>query len=424
MQTYESPRGRRLEVVSGDAGAIERRGTQIHNLGVHMVTSADLLRSMEDGTSEMSGEAIEKLKEVVGTVHEELRLAGLRYTPSGTALTVYARKLSAVQGEMMTTVAYCESAWEQYEEARARVRYRKDDLRDARRRLERSGPDESERIQAQLSVNRAQSLALLAQASEDAAHQDFIQHATKFDSEYDDWSAAFETAANALEDATTGGVSDRVGDHFNKALDITLVVLGYAGIVMAVLTIFIGGPIVAAMAAVLTLVNLVVTVAAYWRGRVGGFELALAIVAVIPFGSMGKLAGGKAGVVSFIDDMFGGLATAAGREAIFHSVKNFGRVYSTTYALTAGKRFLSFESAMRGSFTADDIGARILGYGFAGEMEALKDLGTWGSVGRGFLGVANVVDFQWTLLEPVVDIGKYFRNTRKVDTWAEQFGED
>ena len=62
----QSPKGRWIEYVEGDAGSIVERGERIEQLGQSMIASADTLEQVKDGADGQRGLAVEKLREVVG----------------------------------------------------------------------------------------------------------------------------------------------------------------------------------------------------------------------------------------------------------------------------------------------------------------------------------------------------------------------
>ena len=130
--------------------------------------------------------------------------------------------------------------------------------------------------------------------------------AKRFDNDYDHWEAAFDAAAGDIDDTLAGKIEDSFWDDLDGFVAGLVKVLQVAGMILAVAALIIGGPIVAAIAAVVAVLTLVLTIYQYVRNDAGKLDLALAIVGVIPFGSVGKLAQGKAGVMPFVADIAGG----------------------------------------------------------------------------------------------------------------------
>ena len=132
-----------------------------------------------------------------------------------------------------------------------------------------------------------------------------------FDADYDTWEDAFERAADRVGEVLDGKIEDGFWDKVDGFVAGALEVFKWVGLALAVAGILIGGPIIGALAAIVAITTLVLTVYQKARGDTGWKEVIIAAIGVIPFGSLGKL--GKA---SFFDDMFGGLLTGAGRSKI------------------------------------------------------------------------------------------------------------
>lgn len=422
-----SPKGRSIEVVTGNPGDIDARGAAIKALGQHMLTSADTLEGLATGADCQAGESIEKLRESVGEVYLELRLAGKRYKPSGEALIAYARALDDVKTRMNVTVPGCVSAWNIYQTKQAASAQKDQTAHSVRNRLELDylGPDFlNNRDQLEAAAEAAEAAAGAAAAVASEAHNDFISLANTFDGQYDDWSVAFDTAASALEDATDGGVSDGPGDYFNRALDIALVVLQYAGMVLAVLAFVVGGPILVALAAIVAIVTLVVTIVAMARKRADGVDLAFAIIGVIPFGSLAKFGGGfKAGALGMLDDMVGGLGTAAGRGAFKTAVVNFKSTFETARVFGQGWAGAG-GTALRGSSTMDDLAARIGGFADARELAA-AGTNDWSIAGQVFGHWGWMVNTPISIVHSsslaISDLIGGVRDGLSIDGWERQF---
>ncbi|MBM7505722.1 hypothetical protein ACFPER_01300 [Agromyces aurantiacus] len=407
-----SPAGHEISVVTGNASSIKARGREVEELGDQMVGAAGVLRAIADGGVPQHGLSIEKIKEVIGEIDEELKLAGQRYRPSGSALVGYADALAEVQEQMRLIVPRCREAWDDYLAAQAAFQRLDDPL---------SGPvvptagvdggpsPEQEAHEREVTLARGRA---------DDAYDDFVAEARAFDTQYETWEQAFETAADGLREATDGGISDGFWDDVDGVVAGVLVVLQWAGIVLAVLAFVIGGPIIAALGAIVAVTTLLLTIYQKSRGDAGWLELGVAIVGVIPFGSIAKFAGGfKPGMTGFLDDMVGGLGTAAGRSTISNAITRFPDVYATSRVFQASP-FTSFTAAMRGGHSTADMAARLMGIGFGDESERLLSSG-WGAAGH-VLG-----HYGWVVNSPVAAgmgiadaIGDLF--TDDVETWEAQ----
>ncbi|WP_143143757.1 hypothetical protein [Agrococcus sp. Marseille-P2731] len=284
-----SPKGRPIITVEGDPAAIKLRGTEIEELGTMMTNSATILKGLADGTDGLEGKAADKLREGVGDVHGTLKEAGELYTPTGPVVHAYGVALEADQPAINGHVANCETLWQTYLSLPGSVEARGT-----------GGWGEPE----------ADSPEAEAQAAEDEAKQQaydaWLTEATRFDTDYDSWETAFETAANDVGDALAGKIEDSFWDDLDGFVAGALKVLAVVGLVLAVVGLVIGGPILAALAAIVAVATLALTIYQYCRGDASKLDLALAIVGVIPFGSLGKLAQGKQGAISFLGDIAGG----------------------------------------------------------------------------------------------------------------------
>ncbi len=294
----QSPRGRSLEYVEGDPSTIRSRGTQITELGDMMLSSATVLKSIADGASGQRGLAIEKIEEVVGSVHEELKKAGEMYKPTGPVVLAYGVALGDVQPNIKGHVDECESLWSTY--------------------LGLPGNLEGAFLSPPLVVPAAGSpeeAAATAAAADDAAkkqaYENWEAEARLFDADYDTWETAFETAANQVGDILDGKIKDGFWDKVDGFVAGALEVLKWVGLALAIAALVIGGPIIAAAAAIVAVVVLAAALYQKSRGDAGWKEVALAAIGVIPFGSLGKL-----GTAKFADDALGGLLTGAGRSVI------------------------------------------------------------------------------------------------------------
>ncbi|RAZ33085.1 hypothetical protein [Microbacterium arborescens] len=369
-----SPRGREISVVTGDAAAVVRRGGEIEDLGAQMIGAAGVLEAIADGADGQRGLSIEKIREVVGEIHEELRLAGERYEPTGAAVREYGESLSDVQQSMRPIVERCQAAWDAY--VRAQQNY--DETAGSAPLFPSPTPDDPGPSAAELAHERDVAQALTAQTN---AHAEFVAEAETYDSAYDTWESAFELAASRIGTATSGGIQDSGWDDFDGFVEGALVVLQWVGIALAVAAFVIGGPIIAALGAIVALVTLGLTLYKAGRGNSDPFEIAVAVIGVIPFGSLAKFAGGaRSGFTAVGSDLIGGLGTTAGRTDFALAFSRFGDTFSTARTFGAGG-WTSFTTAMRGSSAMDDVAARLMGHGFAANANDALSTGGWGVVG-------------------------------------------
>jgi hypothetical protein len=310
--------GHAIEELEGNPSEIWSRGDQIETLGEKMVKAADTLERIKDGSDGSNGKSMEQVREAVGDMTDDLRKAGTTYAGVGPVLKRYASVIGAVaptyndlQGDIKKLVADAEDAWAAYQSADAAVPTTggmvpvpdKDD------------PDYESKARA-------------ASAKEDH----FWSLADQFDGYYETWEDAFNRAADEIDGFVDDGIHDGFWDDVDGFVSAALKVLSWVGLVVGILAIIIGGPILGAIAAVVGLVILALTIYQKIRGDASWGDLALAVVAVLPLGKLVSIAraGGKLGpLAKFAEEGTGGLSklvTKAGRadSKIVTQVKDIG----------------------------------------------------------------------------------------------------
>ena len=282
MSTMEnSPRGRRIDTLDGDAGTIIRRGDRIASIGRQMVQSADVLEDLAGGEDGQRGKAIDKVREIVGDTYVELRRAGNMYAPTGPVLADYGRAVASVQPLLAAAVGNCERAWTTYDAAPG---YR------GGRPWTAADPDAEDELGEQ-------------DDRKDDLYDDWRAEAGVFDRHYDTWEDAFDHAANSVGDVLDGAIKDGFWDNVDGVLAVVLEVLGWVGLIVAIAGIIIGGPIFALIGAVIGVVTLLLTAYQVLRSDAGMDKLIIALIAVIPFGKVGSLFQGKPGLLAFGGEM-------------------------------------------------------------------------------------------------------------------------
>lgn len=315
-----SPQGRVIENLQGEAADIRARGTEISELGGQMISSADTLERIAADAAGMKGEAAEKLQEIVGESFKDLRKAGNMYKPFGPVLISYADAVEDCKPRIAHQVTECERTHLAYASAPG---YANGD----RPSWDRTQGDDEEQ------VSRRE-----AEDDEDAQKQSlWTDHAAAlaaFDREVDTWEAAFDAAVEGIDGAFDEGIKDGFWDNVDGFVSGLLTVLQFAGMFLAVAAILIGGPIIAALAAVVAVATLVLTTYQMIRGDAGWGEMALAIVGVIPFGSAGKLFQGKAGWAAVAGDAFPAFRPSTWSRA----TNQLGLIRSASYSAGGGAR--------------------------------------------------------------------------------------
>ncbi|SBS73671.1 hypothetical protein [uncultured Microbacterium sp.] len=273
-----SPGGRRIEELEGEAATIIRRGRRIESIGRQMIQSADVLEDLVDG-DDQRGKAIDKIREIVGDTYVELRRAGRMYEPTGPVLIDYGQAVGEVQPLIRIAVSACEQAWVDYAAAPSHPTALLDMVPD----LAESRREDNER--------------------KDELYDDWVLEARAFDRHYDTWEDAFDAAVTGIGEVLEGAIEDSFWDDLDGVVAVVLEVLGWVSLVIAIAGIIIGGPIFALIGAVLGVVTLLLTAYQVLRQDAGADKLIIAIIGVIPFGKVGKLFQGRAGMLAFGGEM-------------------------------------------------------------------------------------------------------------------------
>ncbi|GAA1983754.1 hypothetical protein [Microbacterium pumilum] len=392
MATHNSPKGRPVEVVLGNAGDIEDRGQQIINLGAAMTDASSLLNRLVDNGADMEGSAVDTLREKAGDVNKALADAAGMYVGMGPYIRDYGSALASVKSLMASSVPEANSLWATYQ---AKV----SDWEDARA-LPTPEPAEDGSV--------PDDPADEAQGDKDAAYALWKNAGDTYDEHYDRWEDAFDAAVDGIRTADDDWIKDSWKDNLDGFIDFALDVLAVAGLVLAVLALVVGGPIVALLALTVGVLTLVGTLWQYSRGDASLLDVGLAVLGVIPFGAFGEFASGgfKSGMRAWAGFSQGGLSLG----------DDFAR-----WGLAAGSRSPGqWVGAMRGlgpeaGFVANSF-PEIVSAVMSGQdplmWEVIGQLGTtgeqalyaMGAVGSHYNTIVTAVDGVTGLVDRVADL--------------------
>ncbi len=367
LQTHK---GRSVEVLEGNAQGIIDRGGEIEDLGEQMIGAADILREVGNGASEEQGRSIERIRSEVGDAHEELRKAGDRYKPTGTVMKTYGQKLADVQAAMRTIVQDAVDAKTTLDQKRSAAATAASTAQDA--------PDADPADAAAVQRNQQlQEAAATAQNAVGTAEDALTAQYDLFDSQYDVWDDAYEAALRGINDATEGNVSDDWSDNIAGIVEVVLEVLTWAGVVLAIAALIIGGPFIALIAAIVGVIALIGTIFLYAKGRRGLGDVIWAVVGVLPFGKLGKLfQSGKrlTGLKEFVAGPYLEIATPLRRMTALKGLTNpanlragggLGQRAASGLASRLGRDFSYFQGAGPRNILNRIIGGSSRGYSLA-----------------------------------------------------------
>lgn len=270
-----SPKGRVIEYVDGSPDGIIERGDKIKTLGGKMLDSADILEAISTGALEYGGQqgkAIDKLRDTIDDSYTTLRKAGELYQPVGPVIGDYGRELQSVQPLIRSAVDDCEDLWVAYQNEPGD----KDGslVPEADGGFLGIGGHDADSPEAQKEADK--NLAALQ------AYNDWHQRAEDFDTHYDTWEDAFDTAVDGISDEMAGAIEDSFWSTLTDWLEIAALVVGIAALI-------IGGPIAAAVALAVGAALLIATIVSYTKGERGKWDIALAAVSILPLGKLSSL---------------------------------------------------------------------------------------------------------------------------------------
>jgi hypothetical protein len=392
MATHNSPKGRPVEIVLGNAGDIEDRGRQIVNLGAAMTDASSLLDRLVDTGADMEGEAVEKLREKARDVNKALGDAAGMYVGTGPYIRDYGSALATVKSLMASSVPEANSLWSTYQAKLS-------DWEDARALPTPEPADDG---------SEPEDPAVEAEGDKNAAYALWKAAGETFDEHFDRWEDAFDAAVDGIRGADDDWIKDSWKDNLDGFIDVALDVLAVAGLVLAVLVLVVGGPIVALLALAVGVLTLAGTLWQYSRGDASLLEVGIAVLGVIPFGAFGEFASG-----GFTSGMRAWAGISEGGLSIGDDVARWG--------LAAGSRSPGqWVSAMRGlgpeaGFVANSF-PEIVSAVMSGQdplmWEVIGELGTTGeqlayaagAVGTHYNTIISVVDGVTSVVDRVTDL--------------------
>ncbi|MFE6734121.1 hypothetical protein [Microbacterium sp. NPDC057650] len=302
--------GRHMRKITGEHEAIQTRGTEIENLGELMTNSANRLGLFADGTVGR-GDSFEAIRDQAKEVHDDLRVAGERYTPSGAALTAYGVALGKAQSATDWLVEQAHDKWGAVNRASSAL----SEVSGAQWQFDF---DKNHDVD-QEGKERPDSSS--EQATFDTAVEDFEYYWSRYDAPTETWEGAYDIAEGALSDVNANGVEDGFWDNMMPAIEALGTILFYVGLALIVVAFVFTGPlaIIAAVAAtVVAVLSVAVEASKFLAGRGDMTALILSAVAVIPFGRLAKFASfakvGKLGELLGSGGRFSGAAKFFGSE--------------------------------------------------------------------------------------------------------------
>ncbi|TFC43424.1 hypothetical protein E3T37_04265 [Cryobacterium sp. TMT2-10] len=275
--TLTSPRGHILRILEGSASDVDSRGRNLVALGDTMDSTARALREISEGTTQIA-ESVDKVRKVAGEINGDLSKAAVRYRMTGETLKGYAAALKAAQDTIHPLIDDIETAHSVAED-------RRDTADSASRALSgldttwlwETEPTPQDRAQAVSADDAAASSARSADNNLDGLWD-------TFESAFSVWAEAYDDAVGGIDTAMdTAGNNDTWVEDLTKFLDTISSVL----LVLAVVALFLTGPIalfVMALVVVLSVVSLIGHVTLAATGNGSWVDVGLDVFGLVTFG--------------------------------------------------------------------------------------------------------------------------------------------
>ncbi|WP_413316911.1 hypothetical protein AA0Z99_09840 [Agrococcus sp. 1P02AA] len=394
-----------------DGSDIVSLGWDIWYLGTYMNTAADIMQALADGSDGQQGKSVDELRNKVGDAHVQLHLASEMYKPIGTALKEYGAEVrDTISTQINTRYQTALDAWELY----------------------RDLPGDENGTTYFLGIGKPEegSPEAEAQEAEDLAKaqawDDWIEAANSYDAAYDTWEEAWNSAVDKCDDGFSDDLKDSTWEKVKQFIGAALEVLKWAGLIVGILALIIGGPILAAIAAAIAVLALIGTAILAFAGDRSWGDVAWAVVDVIPFGKVGKLfqAGEKMKFVKEMGKNFNPQTYKKGWDALKKSnVEGWGEGASRGFrdgltAMLTGKNGPGWKSMWKDNMDiskwASDTGAnffqrgaeRVMRFGgvmyegaFTGANHVFKVQDWATTISNGFTGDDNT---SWRKSNPII----------------------
>ncbi|MDQ1125395.1 hypothetical protein QE428_000428 [Microbacterium sp. SORGH_AS 505] len=366
----ETPKGNNLiGELDGDPTEVKTRGQQIVDLGNQMADAWALIERLVADGAEMEGNAVEKLREVSGEVSSDLSQAASLYAAVGPHIQTYGGALEDSKATIDPIVSRLRNLWDEYYELSR-------DADTAAGAVPRK-PDDDADADEQSAYNDANTHAQSVQGQADAKKGEWDAAAGEYDDAWDTWHDAFTTAAANIREGVSGKIEDSTSDDIRGALEFLSNVLAVAGIVLAVLAVVIGGPIIAALAAIVAVATLVVALTRKLAYNDGSWvDVAFGVIGVVPF--LGPAAKG-----------IRGLTQAGGGQALLTS---FGDDAVRLFGVGRGgmSNYLSGLNGLRGATFVDRAAD------FSAGLLTGRNIAGWGSMGSGAGAAVDTMATVWS----------------------------
>ncbi|KRC61485.1 hypothetical protein ASE14_11510 [Agromyces sp. Root81] len=284
-----SPERNLLRRLDGHADDIQQRGRDLVSAATIMSRTASQLKKISEGTRDIAiAVSVDKIREKAADTYPDLEKAAIRYDETGAVLKTYGVALGAAQRTIHPLIEEIETAHQDLAEAREAESDARRTVRDHGTQMPwEADVSDAQKLEARSELDAAEGAAGRAESSLDGLWG-------RFDRAFSTWSDAYDDAVDGIEDAfDAADNSDAWGEDL-------LPILGWIAVGLAVVALFVTGPIalaIAAIGAVVAAVMLTINLLKFAKGRGNWLDLTMSIIGLIPFarpliqGARGGLAG-------------------------------------------------------------------------------------------------------------------------------------
>lgn len=275
MYTYSNqpptPKGNSMIIMAGSPEDTAQHGREMNSLGWDMTFASNTMKAIAESSDGQYGKSIDTLREEIDDSYVMLNKAGELYRNVGRAIYVYGDEVVPIKAAADAAVESGEDLWAAYlalpgdKDGRSYglVFNKKPD----------AGSDEEAEHEAE-------------DAAKKAAYEAWEEQAKIFDAQYDSWESAWDEAEQKVREE----FNDELKDGFWEALENFRNFLSWAGLIVGILALVIGGPIFAALAAAIAVLSLVVVTIQLFNDDYRSWgNFFWAVVGVIPVGKVGHL---------------------------------------------------------------------------------------------------------------------------------------
>jgi hypothetical protein len=266
-----------LRVLDGNHDDVGARGKYLVELATTMEKTAKSLTKISEGTTQIAV-SVNKVREKAGEIDGDLSKAATRYRMTGETLNAYAIALRTAHQSINPIIDDIEAAHKAAESAREEA----DDAKDKLEGLDTTWPWEDEPTQQD--KDKAASASSTAAGAAKTAENHLNGLWEQFETAFGKWSEGYDEAVKGIQKAMDTADNN---DGFWENLDDFLDVLGWVITGLAILALFLTGPIAAlviALVVVFTIISLIGHIVQVANGKGSWTDIVFDVIGLATFG--------------------------------------------------------------------------------------------------------------------------------------------